>query len=334
MASNLGFGSPSIGGGTVDRRAWSDPNGYMQDVSVYNPLTGQNETKSMSMNSINGMKGVAPGGGQSLGFRSINNADGTLSSYGPNGIQPYDPNSNYGGGGQSTPYGKSNGGQPYAGGTAGGNMPNPGGGVGMSGNWNQNQTTNLGFGGGLAGSNPYLDNMAGSITNRMNDNWTRNLAPSVRSGAMAAGGYGGSRQGVIEANGLKDLNQGLGDSLANLYGNDFSQQRQYDLGLRTNDLGFAGLDANINQNNFNNNLAGANFGLNAWQAQQNQNQNGITNGNNIQNTPYNNWNNFNTGANNVGQGLSSNTSSQTGSGNPWLGGLAGWDLGSKWLKSA
>ena len=207
-------------------------------------------------------------------------------------------------------------------------------GFGMSGNWNQNQTTNLGFGGGLAGSNPYLDNMAGSITNRMNDNWTRNLAPSVRSGAMAAGGYGGSRQGVIEANGLKDLNQGLGDSLANLYGNDFSQQRQYDLGLRTNDLGFAGLDANINQNNFNNNLAGANFGLNAWQAQQNQNQNGITNGNNIQNTPYNNWNNFNTGANNVGQGLSSNTSSQTGSGNPWLGGLAGWDLGSKWLKSA
>lgn len=71
---------------------------------------------------------------------------------------------------------------------------------------------------------PYLDDMAQGITSQMNDNWTRNLQPSMRSGAVAAGGFGGSRQGVVEANGLNDMNRSLGQNLSNLYNSDYQAQ--------------------------------------------------------------------------------------------------------------
>ena len=157
---------------------------------------------------------------------------------------------------------------------------------------------------------------------------------------MQAGGFGGSRQGVVEANALKDVNSGLTNALTNMYGQDYQTSmgrnlqryqgdQSYDLGLRNNDLGFSNLDFNINQGNVNNQLAGANLGMNTWGTQQQGNQAGITAGTNIQNTPYNNWSNFNTAANNVGQGLASNTTNQDAQGNPILGALGGWQLGSK-----
>ncbi len=138
--------------------------------------------------------------------------------------------------------------------------------------------------------NPYLDDMAQGLTDQAVNTWTRSIAPSLRSGAMATGGFGGSRQGVAEANALNDWSNNLSSSLAQLYGNDFQQSQNrslqkygmdqgfglglgnlglgyynagnsYDLGLRTNDLGWAGLDANIAQRNFDNQLSGGNFGL-------------------------------------------------------------------------
>lgn len=221
----------------------------------------------------------------------------------------------------------------------------------------QQVTSNLGFGGAPAVStgqpagqsgwggygyqkNPYLDSMASNITNQVTDNWNRNLAPSIRGGAMQAGGFGGSRQGVVEANALKDVNSGLTNALTNLYGQDYQTSmgrnlqryqgdQSYDLGLRNNDLGFSNLDFNINQGNVNNQLAGANLGMNTWGTQQQGNQAGITAGTNIQNTPYNNWSNFNTAANAVGNGLAGETTNKDAQGNPILGALGGWQLGSK-----
>jgi hypothetical protein len=78
-------------------------------------------------------------------------------------------------------------------------------------------------------ANPYLGDMAGSITNRVTDNMQRRVLPSIGYGMQAAGGYGNSRQGVLEANAVKDMNQGLGDSLAGLYG----QSYQFDQGNAT-----------------------------------------------------------------------------------------------------
>jgi len=69
---------------------------------------------------------------------------------------------------------------------------------------------------GDAGANPYLTNalQSGIDLSRANFNAaqndaTRNLQenilPSIRSGAIAAGGYGGSRQGIAEGRALSDF---------------------------------------------------------------------------------------------------------------------------------
>ena len=222
-----------------------------------------------------------------------------------------------------------------------------------------NQQGNLGMGGYNPQQNPYLRQMGVDVGNQMFDQWSRNTLPSIRSGAMAAGGFGGSRQGVVEANGLNDMNRQYGQALTSMYGNDWSQQQgrnlqqqglnnsydlglrsndlqnrsvnnSYDLGLRSSDLGFANLDANINQNNFNNQLASANFGMGVYNTLNNQTQQGINAGTNIQNTPLDYQKYFTNSANGVGSGYSTGTTSQTNQGNPLLGALGGSQIGNAW----
>ena len=107
---------------------------------------------------------------------------------------------------------------------------------------------------------------------------------------------------------------------------------QYNLGLRSSDLGFANLDANIAQNNFGNQLAGANFGLGVYDRMNGYGQQDIQNSTNMQNTPMNYFNQFNNNANAIaGQGGTS-TSSQNNPGNPYIGALGGLQLGSQLFK--
>lgn len=214
--------------------------------------------------------------------------------------------------------------------------------------------TNLGMGGGMGGNsganyggysssnsytsggqNPYLTGMGQNIINQMTENYTRNQLPASRSGAMAAGGFGGSRQGVVEANGLNDLNRGIGQNLTNLYGQDWTnaqnrglQQQSinnsYDLGLRSNDLGYANLDSNNQQ-------FGANYGLNVMNAQNNWAQQGVQAANGIQNTPIDYSRYFQGQTSQMaGQG-GSTTNAQTNQANPWLGALGGAQLANSWF---
>lgn len=122
--------------------------------------------------------------------------------------------------------------------------------------WNYNQ------------KNPYLSQMADSIKSQVNDNLQRNIMPNISSGAQLVGGYGGSRQGVVEANALKDANQTLSNSLTNMYYGDYNNamnrqlqkygmDQSYNLGLgglqlgnRNTDLNAVQLGANlVNQSN-------------------------------------------------------------------------------------
>ena len=181
--------------------------------------------------------------------------------------------------------------------------------------------------------------MGRDIGNQMFDNWSRNTMPSIRSGAMAAGGFGGSRQGVVEANGMSDMNRQYGQALTSMYGQDWSNQQSrnlqqqginnsYDLGLRSSDLGFAGLDANINQNNFSNQMAGAKFGLDVYNTMGQQNANGTNAGTQVQNTPLDYQKYFTGSANATGGQGSSSTGSTSSQSNPWLGALGGAQMGS------
>lgn len=192
-------------------------------------------------------------------------------------------------------------------------------------------STNLGLGGKVSpqatttspttssgGSNPYLADMGKNIMAQMTDNFTRNQLPALRSGAVAAGGFGGSRQGVVEANGLRDLNLGIGQNLTNLYGTDWTNQQN-------RDLSYAGLDSQNAQ-------FGANYGLNVLNAQNNWANQGVNATTQMQNTPTQYQTMFGNQQNNIaGQG-GTNTSTQNMPGNPWLGALGGFQLANQYYK--
>lgn len=199
-----------------------------------------------------------------------------------------------------------------------------------------------GSAGGRYAQNPYLQGVAQNLTQQSNDNWTRNIAPSLRSGAMAVGGFGGSRQGVVEANALKDQNANLNNSITNMYAQDYTQSQnrdlqryqgnqQYDLGLRNNDLGYYNAsnsydlgrrsnDLGYSQLDSNNAQFGANFGLNVLDHQANWANQGVTAANNMQQTPINYFNNFNNNTNTAaGRGVSGQNTTGSSS-DPYLQG--------------
>ncbi len=106
-------------------------------------------------------------------------------------------------------------------------------------------------------------------------------------------------------------------------------QNNFNLGLRSNDLGFANLDYNINQGNFNNNMRGAQFGMDVWDRASGYNNQATGTAGGIYNNPQNQYNQWAGQAGNQGGigGTSSGSSTLPG-GNPWAGALGGymmWD---------
>lgn len=157
-------------------------------------------------------------------------------------------------------------------------------------------------------SNPYLDQIADSITRHSRGALDENLA-GIRDRSMAAGGYGGSRQGVAEGVAIGKSQEGLSDALGQLYFGDYTNQqnrdlqrygmdqnfglgmlnsdrsfelgsrsadladlnstRQYDLGLRSSDLANRAQANNYDLGVRNNDLGFANLDRSIWNDNQN-----------------------------------------------------------------
>lgn len=195
------------------------------------------------------------------------------------------------------------------------------------------------------GQNPWLQQQGQALQAMSNQNLQQNVLPGIGQGAQAAGMYGSSRQGVAEGQAMGNAQNGLNAALANMYSQAYGQDQNYnlgmgnlalnnkqannsyDLGLRNSDLGFGQLDANINQQNFNNQMQSANFGMGVYDRMNGYTQQGINAGTQIQNTPLNYQQYFTNSANGVGSGYSTGTTSQTNQGNPWLGALGGAQIG-------
>lgn len=127
--------------------------------------------------------------------------------------------------------------------------------------------------------------MSGAITNQVNRNLTQNILPQIGSGAVAAGGYGGSRQGIAEGNAIGQTNQDLSNSLANLYGQNYQQDQANDI-TRMGVLGNLGLGNQQQNYNFytqNRQLdqSGAALGANLFNQGVNSQFNPIQNAGNI-----------------------------------------------------
>ncbi len=74
--------------------------------------------------------------------------------------------------------------------------------------------------------NQYLQQSANDIATNLTQNWQNNVLPSINSGAIAAGGFGGSRQGVAQANSINGLNQSIGQAQTNLYSQGYNTDQQ------------------------------------------------------------------------------------------------------------
>lgn len=114
--------------------------------------------------------------------------------------------------------------------------------------------------------NPYLPQQSQAITNQVNQNLQQQQLPGINSGAIAAGGFGGSRQGIAQGLAIGQTNQALGNSLANLNFNAWNQDQQNALQRQQIDNSYA-LGNKSLDNSYN--LGLGNLGLGQMQAQQN-----------------------------------------------------------------
>lgn len=77
--------------------------------------------------------------------------------------------------------------------------------------------------------NPYLTQMGQNLQTQFNDNLMQNTLPAIRGGAVAAGGVGGSRQGIAEGLATGQSNTGAANAITNLYGQDFNNSMNRNL---------------------------------------------------------------------------------------------------------
>jgi hypothetical protein len=117
-----------------------------------------------------------------------------------------------------------------------------------------------------ATENPYLQSQGDAITRTATNNLNRNILPGIGAGAVAAGGYGGSRQGIAEGLAIGETNKGITDSLSNLYGNAYGQNQQYNLGLGNLALGNQGQNYNFYTQQRGLDQSGVQLGANLYNA--------------------------------------------------------------------
>lgn len=175
--------------------------------------------------------------------------------------------------------------------------------------------------------NPYLAQMGDVLKSRITDNLNRNILPGIRSSAIAAGGFGGSRQGVIEANALNDANRGISDALTGVNFQDFTNQMNRNLAQYGQNQGFY---TNQRGQDLSQTALGANLfqqGNQGWLSQ-GQGINGL--GTQQQQAP---WQTVNQGNQGLGRwsGFGTTSSTNTGGGaQGFLGGALGagqlWNL--------
>jgi hypothetical protein len=126
---------------------------------------------------------------------------------------------------------------------------------------------------GASGNNPYLTGQIQQGINQANDaysnsmtnatrNLTQNVLPAINSGAVAAGGYGGSRQGIAQGNAIGQYGTALAqagsqmgmnnqDAAANAQANTYMQGQSNALSALNNlsnqQYGAASQNANLQQ---------------------------------------------------------------------------------------
>jgi hypothetical protein len=157
--------------------------------------------------------------------------------------------------------------------------------------------TGMAMNGGLGSytPNPYLGQIAQGITTQVDNNLQRNLIPGIRSGAIANGQVGSSREGIAQGLAMGDTANALSGALGNLYGTDYTNQmnrnlQQYGMDQNYN-LGLGGLanqkygmDQNFYTSQRGQDLNALGLGANIYDIANRDGWTGLLNANNIYNT--------------------------------------------------
>lgn len=176
--------------------------------------------------------------------------------------------------------------------------------------------------------NPSTQAMGNEVTRGVMNTLQRQALPAIRGNAMAAGTVGGSRQGVAEGLATGEAMSGLAGALANLYGNQFNQDRSYGLQDRGLGLQSDALDFNIHRGNLQDMRQGQLDSLGFMDQMTRWGQQGVGVANQTRERPFTDWQKF-VGPASQMAGLGGQQS-QTLQGNPYLGALGGYLAGSGW----
>jgi hypothetical protein len=168
--------------------------------------------------------------------------------------------------------------------------------------------------------NPSTLAMGNEVTRGVMNALQRQALPAIRGNAMAAGTVGGSRQGVAEGLATGDAMSGLAGALANLYGNQYNQDRGY--GLQSD-----ALDFNIHRGNLQDMRTGQQDQIGFLDQMARWGQQGVGVANQTRDRQFSDWQRFVSPAAQIG-GMGG-TQSQNQQGNPYLGAIGGYLAGSR-----
>lgn len=176
-------------------------------------------------------------------------------------------------------------------------------------------------------SNPYLKQYGGLMGQQLSQNLQENIMPGLRSSAIGAGQYGGTRQGIAEGLAAGRTQEAYQRGLTDLYSRGYGQGLQA-MGqggqLAGQSMGYAGMPQALGSNLYN-----MGSGMQA-QAQRMRDAD-VARYNYYRDAP---WNNLERYANIAAPliNMSGNVSKTTGAGDPYAGAYAGGQLGN-WLAS-
>jgi hypothetical protein len=170
------------------------------------------------------------------------------------------------------------------------------------------------------GQSPTTQWQANNMTQSVADLLGNRVMPGIEGGAIAAGGLGGSRQGVAQGLAMGEAAKGLSTGLANLYDSAYGRDQQYDLGS-------GALDLNIYNANQGWMRTGQQDQWNAMKDLYGMNRQGVADATTVQNTPLDYYSRFL--GNSTQAGGMGNQNTQMLQGNPWLGAMGGYLMGTR-----
>ena len=178
----------------------------------------------------------------------------------------------------------------------------------------------------LGMQNPYLQENIDNTMGDMSRNYNLMVKPNTESAMVGSGSFGNSGLQQMQQNQMQNQQDSMGKVAAGMRMQDYGNQQgmyQWDQGFNRGLSNDAFSQNNQNMQNY--------MGLMGLQS--NLNTADINNAATIQNMPLQYQNQFTNMASGIGGiGGASNQTGQSGSGNPYLGALGGWQLGTQFGK--